>query len=56
MKEEIKKFKDLNNSLKILVHLKNNLIVLLKCRKNAESKNAKVVKAKNERVILFFKM
>ena len=41
--------------MKILVYLQNNVIVFLKCRKNTESKNSKVVKIKNGRIMLLSK-
>ena len=48
------KTKDLNSSWKILVYLKNIVIVLFKCRKNTKSKDPKVLKIKNGRIILLF--
>ena len=52
MKEVIKKFKELNSSLKILILYKIMLSYFLKCRKNTESKNPKAARIKHGIIML----
>ena len=59
MKEEMKNLSKIYQNLislsNILVCLKKMLSYCLKCRKNTESKNTKVVKTKNGRIMLLSK-
>ena len=55
MKEEIKNLKTLSSLSKILVYLENNVIILIDVQINTESKNPKVVRTKNRRIMLLSK-
>ena len=44
-----------NNKLKFRLYIKTMLSYCLKCRKNTESKNPKVVRNKNRRIMLLSK-
>ena len=48
-------YKDISSSSNILVYYKTMLFCYLKCRKNAESKNPKVARTKNGRIMPFSK-
>ena len=55
MKEEIKNLKNLSSLSKILVYLENNVIILIEVQINTESKNPKVARTKNRRIMLLSK-
>ena len=55
MKEEIKNLKTSSSLSKIFVNIKTLFSYCLKCRKNTESKNPKVVRTKSGGIILLSK-